>query len=178
MSDIVYQAPPRSGDNIEDLADAVRQGFGLTDVDFFPVVPFVELGLQHIQPGMMFDVVEPELLGARMGAVNPLTGAFMLREDVYEGALRDEPRHRFTVAHEAGHAIMHVGTLNRLPASFGKVVTYRDPEWQANRFAGALLMPRHLVRECKNIEEIMRRFGVSREAAATRIKTLKLGIPI
>jgi IrrE N-terminal-like domain len=178
MSDIVYQAPPRSGENIEYLADAVRQGFGLFDVDFFPVVPFVELGLQHIQPGILFDVVEPDLMGVRMGAVNPLTGAFMLREDVYDGALRDEPRQRFTVAHEAGHAIMHVGTLNRVPASTGKVPTYRDPEWQANRFAGALLMPRHLVRSCQTVQEIMHRFGVSREAAVTRVKTLKLEIKI
>jgi hypothetical protein len=178
MSDIIYQAPPRSGESIEDLADAVRQAFGLLDKDFFPVVPFVELGLQHIKPGIMFDVVESNLLGARMGAVNPLTGAFMIREDVYDGALRDEPRQRFTVAHEAGHAMMHIGTLNRVPANTGKVPTYRDPEWQANRFAGALLMPRHLVRQCQTIEEIMRRFGVSREAAAARIKTLKLGTKI
>jgi hypothetical protein len=178
MSDIIYQAPARSGENIEYLADAVRQAFGLLDTDFFPVVPFVELGLQHLKPDIQFDVVEAELLGARMGAVDPLTGAFMIREDVYDGALRDEARHRFTVAHEAGHAMMHVGTLNRLPASMGKVPTYCDPEWQANRFAGALLMPRHLVRQCKTIEEIVRRFGVSREAAVARIKTLKLEVSI
>ncbi|MGY4294618.1 hypothetical protein ACVWXN_002713 [Bradyrhizobium sp. i1.4.4] len=178
MSDIVYQAPARSGASIEDLADAVRQAFGLSNVDFFPVVPLVELGLPHLKPGILFDVVEAELLGPRMGAVNPLTGDFMIRDDVYDGAVRDEPRHRFTLAHEVGHAMMHVGTLNRLPTNLGNVPIYCDPEWQANRFAGALLMPRHLMAQCKSVDEITRRFGVSREAAVARIKTLKLGIPI
>ncbi len=146
-------------------------------MDFFPVVPFVELGLQHLSPGIMFDVVEGDLLGARMGAVNPLTGSFMIREDVYDAATRDEPRARFTVAHEAGHAMMHVGTLNRMPATAqGQTPAFRDPEWQANRFAGAILMPRHLVKQCRSIDEITRRFVVSREAAKNRIKTLKLGI--
>jgi len=177
MSDIVFEAPPRSGDGIEDLADAVRQMFGLFDEHFFPVVPFVEKGLQHLVPGILFDVVEADLLGARMGAVNPLTGAFMIREDVYEGAVRDQPRHRFTVAHEAGHALMHIGTLNRMPSSNRKAPAFRDPEWQANRFAAALLMPRHLVRRCRSAEEIMRRFGVSKECAELRIKTLKMEIP-
>ncbi|WP_441279828.1 ImmA/IrrE family metallo-endopeptidase [Bradyrhizobium sp. 63_E2_N1_3] len=176
MSDIIFEAPPRSGDNIEDLADAVRQAFGLLDVPYFPVVPFVELGIQHLNPGIMFDVVEGDLLGARMGAVNPLTGQFMVREDIYDAAVQGQPRHRFTVAHEAGHAMMHVGTLNRMPASVGKVPAFRDPEWQANRFAAALLMPRHLVRQCTSVAEIMQRFGVSRECAEFRIKTLKLSV--
>lgn len=176
MSDIVYEAPPRSGENIEDLADAVRRGFGLLDVHYFPVVPFVELGLQHLVDGLEFDVVGAAEMGARMGAVNPLTGAFMIREDVYEAAVAGLPRHRFTVAHEAGHAMMHVRTLNRLPTSTGKVAAFRDPEWQANRFAAALLMPRHLVRNCTSIAEITEKFGVSRECAEMRIRTLKLQI--
>jgi len=176
MSDIVYEAPPRSGDNIEDLADAVRKAFGLFDETYFPVVAFVEKGLQHLVEGILFDVVEADLLGARMGAVNPLTGAFMIREDVYEGAVNNEPRPRFTVAHEAGHALMHVGTLNRMEPSTGRVPAFRDPEWQANRFAAALLMPRHLVRKCTSVAEIVQRFGVSRESAERRIKTLGMRI--
>jgi hypothetical protein len=176
MSDIVYEAPPRSGDNIEGLADTVRRGFGLLDVHYFPVVPFVEMGLQHLVDGLEFDVVEVAEMGARMGAVNPLTGAFMIREDVYEAAVNGQPRHRFTVAHEAGHALMHVRTLNRLPTSMGKVPAFRDPEWQANRFAAALLMPRHLIKKCSSIREIMEQFGVSKECAEMRTRNLKLEI--
>ncbi len=176
MSDIVYEAPPRSGENIEGLADAVRRGFGLLDTPYFPVVPFVELGIQHLVDGIEFDVVDGAEMGPRLGAVNPLTGSFMIREDVYDAAVAGQPRHRFTVAHEAGHAMMHIRTLNRLPSSGGKVPPFRDPEWQANRFAAALLMPRHLVKICTSVREIMEKFGVSRECAEMRIRTLKLGI--
>lgn len=176
MSDMIYQAPPRSGENIENLADAVRRAFNLFDVPFFPVVSLVELGLHHLVDGYEFDVVEVAEMGPREGAVNPLTGAFMLREDVYEAAINHQPRPRFTVAHEAGHALMHVRTLNRLPITNGEVPIYCDPEWQANRFGGALLMPRHMVGSCTSINEIMSRFGVSRDCAVSRIKTLKLSI--
>jgi Zn-dependent peptidase ImmA (M78 family) len=175
MSDIVFEAPPRSGENIEDLADAIRKMFGLEDETFFPVVAFVEKGLPHLVEGLVFDIVDAQTMGARMGAVNPLTREFLIREDVYDGAVLHHPRHRFTLSHEAGHAVMHIGTLNRMAPS-ASVATYRDPEWQANSFAAALLMPRGLVRQCKSVEEIMRRFGVSKESAELRVKTLKLEI--
>src|SRR5262245_41282276 len=58
MSDLVFAAPPRSGENIENLADAVRKMFGLADEPFFPIVPFVEKGLPYIVDGLTFDVVE------------------------------------------------------------------------------------------------------------------------
>lgn len=176
MSNVIFAAPPRSGDNIEDLADAVRKIFQLNDVYYFPVVPFAENGLPVLVEGLTFDVVESDLLGARMGAVDPLTGEFMIREDVYNGAAAGHPRHRFTIAHESGHALMHIGTLNRLPMTSGRVEAFRDPEWQANRFAAALLMPRHLVKTCTTVSEIMQRFGVSKECAELRVKTLKLNI--
>jgi hypothetical protein len=175
MNDLYYEAPPRSGSNIENLADTVRKVFGLSAVRFFPVVDFVEKGLEQIVEGLTFDVVEPSELGRRMGAVDPLRRSLYLREDVYLGAANRNNRDRFTVAHESGHAIMHIGTLNRLQLS-QDVPPYRDPEWQANRFAAALLMPRHLVRQCTTIGEIVRDFGVSRVSAELRIKQLRMEI--
>jgi len=175
MSHIVFEAPPRSGDSIENLADAVRAMFGLEDETWFPIVEFVEKGLQYVVEGVEFDVLDSEEMGGRMGAVNPVTRAFMIRTDVYLRAAQGNGRDRFTLAHEAGHAIMHIGTLNR-SAPVGKVPTYSDPEWQANRFAAALLMPRRLVAACMNVNEIVQRFGVSRECAEVRVKTLKLNL--
>jgi Zn-dependent peptidase ImmA (M78 family) len=175
MSDIVFEAPPRSGDNIEDLADAIRKMFGLEDETYFPIVAFVEKALPLLVEGLEFDVIEASEMSNRMGAVNPVTRQFYLREDVYDAAVAGQPRHRFTLAHESGHAIMHVGTLNRMSPS-AKPITFRDPEWQANKFAAALLMPRHLVKKRKSIDEIMQRFGVSREAAELRNTSMKLGI--
>ena len=73
------------------------------------------------------------------------------------------PYFRSTMAHEIGHAILHVlehrrlrqkmiseqaksdGILHRLPDN--KIPTYRNPEWQAHRFAGGLLMPEAAVKK-------------------------------
>jgi Zn-dependent peptidase ImmA (M78 family) len=175
MNDLIYEAPPRSGENIEDLADAIRQLFGFTNIRFFPVVDFVEKGLPEIIDGLTFEVLDTAQMGNRMGAVDPIQRALMLRQDVYLRAAEKKGRDRFTVAHEAGHALMHIGTLNRLEPS-QQIPPYKDPEWQANRFAAALLMPRHLVRQCTSVDEIVRDFGVSREAAVNRAKALKLMI--
>src|SRR5690606_36128122 len=68
---------------------------------------------------------------------------------------RDEPRARFTLAHEVGHACLHRAQVNRMNAGNGKVVLYRktkmplyvSPEWQADDFAGCLLAPGDAVRK-------------------------------
>lgn len=94
-------------------------------------------------------------------------------------------RQRFTIAHELGHLLMHVST--------GKAVLFRDDvsargvdpfEVEANAFAAALLMPeervRRLVPEPMNpmdddgIERLAKRFEVSGQAMAIRLKSLGL----
>jgi len=52
------------------------------------------------------------------------------------------------------------------------VPIYKSPEWQANRFAAALLMPRAHVRVCSSVSEVMKNFVVSGEAAAVRAKAI------
>jgi Zn-dependent peptidase ImmA (M78 family) len=69
---------------------------------------------------------------------------------------------------------MHIGTLNRAVPSCDLPI-YKHPEWQANRFAAALLMPRAHVSRCDTIAVVMTTFVVSGEAAAVRFKSLGLG---
>lgn len=77
---------------------------------------------------------------------------------------------RSTMAHEIGHAILHIpefrrrqqkiiseqtksyGVLHRLPDT--EIPIYRNPEWQAHRFAGGLLMPEPAVRKALSIYRI------------------------
>lgn len=98
------------------------------------------------------------------------------------------PRGGFFVAHELGHCLLHTDQLVRLaqmPKSKqaalhrgGEKVghkTYQDTEWQANAFAGALLMPARglLILEQKYGElspaTIVEHFHVSAEAAGYRL---------
>lgn len=99
------------------------------------------------------------------------------------------PRGGFFVAHELGHCLLHTDQLIRLSQMHkaqlaelhrcGKEVAheaYRDTEWQANAFAGALLMPAQglLILEQEHgglsPEIIAKHFHVSSEAASYRLE--------
>jgi len=50
--------------------------------------------------------------------------------------------------------------LNRVESQT-RLAAFRDPEWQAQTFAAAVLMPPRLVAECSSITEIAKKFGVT-----------------
>ena len=91
--------------------------------------------------------------------------AVRLRPDVWDGARAGNARFRFTVAHEIAHVILHrndlirhrgcafrdvVAPTEKLPSD---VPIYRSPEWQANGWAGAFLMP------LEGVRSYLRRLG-------------------
>ena len=102
--------------------------------------------------------------------------------DVFD-ALGEAGRARFTGCHEAVHALVHLPQLTQRLVSGSaaaslyrrsEVPTYRDPEWQANRGAAALLMPARatwalIERHGYTPEPLLETFGVSRQAASHRI---------
>lgn len=101
---------------------------------------------------------------------------------------------RSTLAHETGHCKLHVPQLqqiNRVQIFKQKkgddsiklyrrdnIPLYCNPEWQAWRFAGALLMPedplRVMVREGASLHEIADTFEVNISFVNTRLKALKI----
>ncbi len=118
-----------------------------------------------------------------------------LRMDVLKRAERGEGRSRFTAAHELGHALFHTGSLveaggqlfrdalhtasEKLPDD---IPIYCSPEYQANCWAGAFLMPETAVRaflkrkddaeQDAPIRELARQFEVSVQAARIRLEKL------
>ena len=89
-------------------------------------------------------------------------------------------RHRFTIAHELGHYVLH-SRLGKIRLEAGRKGSNRT-EWEANWFAAALLMPEAEFRDA--VEKFRDRdslalalsghFMVSLEAAEVRLKTLGL----
>ena len=76
----------------------------------------------------------------------------LLDESTHGGLRRSNPRALFTLAHEVGHAVLHVDDLVRLSQmdhdttrtrnpTMSVHEIFRDTEFQANAFAAALLMP-------------------------------------
>ncbi len=89
-------------------------------------------------------------------------------------------RHRFTIAHELGHYILHSGQgQRRLKA--GRDGSDCREEWEANWFAAAFLMPEADFRAAAeanhgDANRLAGRFLVSAEAARVRLKSLGLAM--
>ncbi len=135
------------------------------------------------------DLREEAVSQYQRGAVS-----IRLRSDVWNGAKAGNPRFRFTVAHEVGHVVLHRSDLaqNR-GCAFRDVLTateklppevpiFCSPEWQANAWAEAFLMPlagvrNYLLRLRKQGLEFSPalfalHFQVSSQAASIRLERL------
>ncbi len=129
---------------LREWADKVRFAFVTGDQIEFPIMDVIESHLGKIFNGYCLDVQDRDTLGNEEGKVIAGTNCIILRTDVYEGAWRGNGRDRFTACHEFGHYLMHRRvTFARMRSDDDKI--YCDAEWQADTFAGTLLMsPLHL----------------------------------
>ncbi len=125
---------PMSRLAIRKLVMEFRKLFGLEDVLYFPIVRFIEWCLPQL--GLEYEVLSISEMRDTYGLTNTKKNTLLIREDVYLGAIDGNPRDRFTLCHELGHFILH--TPDRVSFARGEIPAYRDPEWQANTFAGEL----------------------------------------
>ncbi|NOL51803.1 ImmA/IrrE family metallo-endopeptidase [Pelistega suis] len=97
-------------------------------------------------------------------------GIIFLAPSVYEGAINGNGRDRFTLAHEFGHVCLHQGQIGFARASTSQNKIYENSEWQANEFAGAVLLPDYELVKNKgaSIQILAEQFGVSLECAEIR----------
>lgn len=108
------------------------------------------------------------------GETFPSLNTIKIREDVYEKATQGDGRARFTILHEVGHLLMHDNDRVALCRKSDNVPlkTYEDPEWQADAFAGELLIAEHLVRDM-SVNEIEIHCGASHAAAEYQYKQIR-----
>lgn len=110
----------------------------------FPIMDVLEFRLPAIEEGFHLEVCSAAEMGVEEGLVIAGSKCIKLRDDVYEGAWNDVGRHRFTACHELGHYLLH-RQVAMARVSDDTHPVYRDAEWQADTFAGGLLMStRHL----------------------------------
>jgi Zn-dependent peptidase ImmA (M78 family)/transcriptional regulator with XRE-family HTH domain len=138
--------PALSTDTIRDFAEKVRSAFVEDEQVDFPIMDVIEFRLGMVFDKFFLDVRDKESMGEDEGRVIGGTNGLALREDVYEGAWLGHGRDRFTACHELAHFLMHrTVTMARTREDTDKI--FCDSEWQADTFAGTLLMsPRHLTR--------------------------------
>ena len=140
-----------------------------------------------------------KLLGAQVRFAafdNELSGMIYIKEGlpiIGVNALHHPNRQRFTIAHEIGHLELHRGLITTtvhvdkdFPAllrSAHSALGTEKIEIEANQFESALLMPVKLIEEVLAgrqfdiddegpLEELAKRFKVSKQALAYRIRSL------
>jgi IrrE N-terminal-like domain len=138
--------PPMSTEAIREFADKVRSAFVEDAQIEFPIMDVLEFRMAGLLDGFYIDIRDRKSMGEDEGRVVAGKNAIALREDVYEGAWSGNGRDRFTASHEFAHFLLHrTVTMARVRDDADKI--YCDAEWQADTFAGTLLMsPRHLHR--------------------------------
>jgi len=147
-----------------DVADRVRSIFVHDDETFFPIMDVLEFRLTTVDKEFYLDVCSRSEMGTEEGLVIAGSNCIKLREDVYEGAWQDVGRHRFTACHELCHYILHRQVA--FPRTREDIhPIYRDAEWQADTFAGGLLMSRRHLASLKNAENAATKCGMTPMAA-------------
>ncbi|MGB6081938.1 MAG: ImmA/IrrE family metallo-endopeptidase [Xanthobacteraceae bacterium] len=95
-----------------------------------------------------------------------------ITEATFVGMNQESPRSLFAVVHEVGHALLgHKGILNRGPSSLVAAsfsANLKRMERQANSYAASFLMPDTQLLRAMTVEQIIKTYNVSREAARIR----------
>ncbi len=160
---------PLSRVKISNITKELRKLIGCDNIPYFPIVHFIEWVLVNPESGMEFELLEPHEMKDTYGTTNTGRNIMRIRSDVYEGAVKGNPRDRFTLCHELGHYLLHQPGC--VSYARGKVPAYQDPEWQANTFAAELMAPRDLVANM-SIERIMKECGMSKQAATIQYNVI------
>lgn len=183
----VFVVPGLSAETIELRAKLFLQKtypYLLDAPDAFPAQQFFERDLYKLF-GFHYSVQDLPSGISGTTDFDPDRKELILSANTYEQLLEEDGRARFTVLHEAGHIFLHkdyMSTLSTtrsgLKLNRSMIPAYQDPEWQANYFAGAVMLPRHhiikLISQGKFPQDIKRIFKTSRQAVDIRLSKLKL----
>lgn len=164
-------AEPLSKKNIRKIAMELRRMTGFDKEPYFPIVHFIEWIMANPENGMELEILTKEEMQDTYGTTNTGSNKMRIREDVYEGAVRGNPRDRFTLCHELGHYFLH--QPENISYARGNIPAYRNPEWQANVFAAELLAPYELVKNMST-NEIAEKCGMSHQAAYIKYKECRV----
>jgi Zn-dependent peptidase ImmA (M78 family)/transcriptional regulator with XRE-family HTH domain len=161
--------PAMSADAIWNYAERVRGLLVHDNTVEFPIVQVLEHSMGQIFPDFQFDVIEAAMMGDNEGHVMPGSMTLALREDVYIGACRGNGRDRFTASHELGHFLLHRDVTFARSREEGTAIYY-DSEWQADTFAGALMMSQRHLQLFTDADDAAAKCGMSAAAAGYQIK--------
>lgn len=162
---------PLSVKDIEKIANNFRKEYNVKENEFFPILDIID---EMFVKGMLsYQVVEEDyrLLDKDTPAVyNSYENFMYIKESVIEEYEKDIYRSCFTLCHELFHFIQ-TEVLNFDFEECDECKLYEDVDWQANEFAGQLLIPTKYIDLPEN--DLQEMFHVSLECVLTRKTKVK-----
>ena len=162
--DYGFEVPPKSRMDLTRDANAIHRAIGYKGDRPFPIIRFIERALEMLCDGFELEIVTEKELGGKFGETYPHKHVIRLREDIYDNAVDGDGFARMTAAHEVGHLLEHADVPLSMARASRQLPAYRSSEWQANAFAGALLMPASKIIDMDE-EDIRDTYGVTISAA-------------
>lgn len=153
---------------IENYANNLRRELGVAPDSPFPVLDVIEkfhgdglLTIQYLQDNhSIFEEDTP-------AKYNPSENFIYVKETVLEELENGEYRANFTLAHELFH-YFQCQILGFEFVEADECPKYADPEWQADEFAGQLLLPTKCITNDCDTKIIADIFKVSEACVVTR----------
>jgi hypothetical protein len=162
-------------EDLEERARAFLKRIGL-EHQVKPDLMTIIAKIKRIDPGFKYARVPDDQMPHAEAHWYSDDHCVSMRESVFIGMQRGEPRARMTVAHELCHYLLkHKGYLNRSTQKTVSEISsdrVRRQEREAKRMAAALLAPEHLVSENATAEQISEIFELSTEAAIYRVEEI------
>ena len=166
----------KTDEQLEELVHAFLKRIGL-EHQVCPDLMTVIVKIKHIDRRFNYCRVPDHKLPACEAEWDSARMSVRMRESIFTGMQRSEPRARMTVAHELAHYLHgHKGFLYRKPGirmSNIPIVSIRREESEAKRTGPIILAPEYLIPAKTNPEEISSMFLLSPEAACYRYEEVQ-----
>ena len=157
---------PLSVAKIREIAEGIRKEFNVSNDTFFPIKEYIdklvedEKVIYQIEEDSFFE--DEKMFALYDGNDNTIHVKESVEEDLEEGRYRSN----FTLAHELFHYLQVKVLKFNFEMVDEDIEAFRDPEWQANEFAGQLLIPEEYVN--LSYLDLIGKFHVSFDCIKTR----------
>ena len=162
----MIKTTPLGVKSISSIASRVRKEYGIKEDECFPILDYLNYLYDNEYLGIQILDNDDSYLDSNTPAVYNASDNFIyLKESVINEVEEGNYRSNFTLAHELFHYLQNQA-FNFEFEEVEERKAFEDPEWQANEFAGELLLPKKFLD--LDEEYLASHFQVSMECVLTR----------
>ena len=155
--------------DIEKITLKIRHIFGYKDDESFNILKCLEtLHYKNILTLQYLEDDDPIFQDNSCGKYDPIEKAIYIKESALSELENHKYRTNFTLAHEFFHFIQCKLLKFQFKNSKNENKFYKMVEWQANEFAGQLLVPNNMLILYSNDKYLAQKLKVSEQCILTR----------